>query len=68
MAVIFGTLEKVMTTVAYTGQVTFYKVPEKNHGHVELVTLLFYVLSLKMVSKNDLASQFLFNSKFYYNM
>ena len=28
-------------TVAYTGQVTFYKVPEK-HGHVYLVGLYMY--------------------------
>ena len=45
MAVCFSYLVQCTYTVAYTGQVTFYKVPEKP-GHVYLVTL--YV---KKVSK-----------------
>ena len=50
MAVIYGTLEKIRLvytcTVAYTGQVTFYKVREK-HGHVLLVTLYLPVNKLQ---------------------
>ena len=48
MAVLFLYLEKSDASVrysklAYTGQVTFYKVPE-THGHVYLVTLYVYTL------------------------